>query len=92
MATIEIRKAYTMDSEHLKGELDDLAGKLGDHFSLECCWQSDSCMDFKRSGADGQINIDNEEVAIDINLGFLLQAFKGRIEQEIQDFVDTHIY
>ena len=92
MATIEIRKAYTMDSEHLKAELDDLAARLGDHFSLECCWQSDSCLDFKRSGADGQINIDNEEVAIDINLGFLLQAFKGKIEQEIQDFVDTHIY
>ena len=92
MATIEIRKAYTMDSEHLKVELDDLASKLGDHFSLECCWQSDSCLDFKRSGAEGQINIDDEEVSIAIQLGFLLNAFKGPIEQEIQDFMDTHIY
>ena len=92
MARIEIKKAYTMDADDLRGELDALADNLSEKLSLNCCWQSDRCLDFHRSGAEGQINIDDEEVSIAIQLGFLLKAFKDPIEQEIQDFMDTHIY
>lgn len=92
MAAININKGYTMPREELKEQLNELAEKLEQKFQLDCSWQSDDCLGFKRSGADGQLNIREQDLELRINLGFLLQAFKGTIEQQIQEFIDEHIY
>ncbi len=92
MSSIEISKAFTMPREELRDQLDDLAQQLGQDLQLECKWLSDDCLDFRRSGVDGQINIDDEEIELTVTLGVLMEFFSGKIEREIRDFIDQHIY
>jgi putative polyhydroxyalkanoate system protein len=89
---IKIRRPYTMDPEDLRGVLNDLGERLGDEIDLECCWQSDACLDFSRSGAQGQINIADEELAVDVHLNFLLSPFKARIQSTIEEFLNENVY
>lgn len=92
MASIQIKQAFTMPYDELKEGLDKLADKLGQQYQLDCGWESDERLCFKRSGADGQINIGEQEVDLTVNLGMLMSPFKGTIEQEIQGFIDEYIY
>ena len=92
MSTIEINKTFTMPRDQLKEQLDDLAGQLGQDLQLNCEWLSDDCLDFRRSGINGQINIGDEEIEMTITLGMLMELFRDKIESEILAFVDQHIY
>lgn len=92
MSTIEINKTFTMPRDELREQLDDLAGQLGQELQLNCEWLSDDCLDFRRSGANGQINISDDEIEMKITLGMLMDLFRGKIENEILTFIDQHIY
>ena len=92
MSSIEISKEFTMPRKKLRKELDQLAAQLTDELQLECEWQSDDCLNFKRSGATGQINIGKKEVGLAISLGMLLIVFRGAIEEKLQAYFDEHIY
>jgi putative polyhydroxyalkanoate system protein len=43
---------------------------------------------FKRSGAHGELRVTADRFVLDMKLGLLLSAFKGRIEQEITGNLD----
>ena len=92
MATIRINQAFTMPYDELKQGLDQLAEKLGEQYQLDCAWESDDCLSFHRTGADGRVSIGGEEIELNVNLGMLMSAFKGAIEQEIRSFIAEHIY
>ena len=92
MSSIEINTGFTMPREELTNELDKLAEQLNEKFQLNCEWQSDDCLNFKRSGLQGQINIGENEVDLTISLGLMLELFRGKIEQALYQFIDEHIY
>jgi putative polyhydroxyalkanoate system protein len=92
MASIRIKQAFTMPYDELREGLDKLAEKLGDEYQLDCGWESDDRLCFSRSGADGKIEIGEEEIDLQINLGMLMSAFKGTIEREVHSFIDEFIY
>lgn len=81
-----------MPRDDLRGELDKLAQKLGQELQLDCEWQSDNCLNFKRSGANGQINIGEDSIDLTITLGMLMELFRDPIEQKLTAFIDEHIY
>jgi len=92
MSSIEINAPFTMPRDKLRAELGKLAEQLGEELQLDCEWQSDDCLNFARSGIQGEINIGDEEIDLNISLGLMLVLFKGKIEQEILGFIDEHIY
>jgi len=92
MANIEFTKAFTMPRDELRTELDQLAEQLGEKLQLNCEWLSDDCLDFRRSGAEGQINIGEDEIEFTVTLGMLMKVFRSTIEQEVQEFMEKHIY
>lgn len=61
-------------------------------FDMRCSYEAGENADqvlFSRSGVTGVFKLDGERFAIEAKLGFLLGAFKDRIEQEIQMNLDT---
>ncbi len=92
MSTIEISKAFSMPRDQLREQLDDLAGQLGQELQLNCEWLSDDCLDFRRSGINGQIDIGEGEIELTITLGMVREFFRSKIESEILAFIDQHIY
>lgn len=92
MASIAMSKVFTMSKQALREQLQEIAEELTDELQLSCEWQSEDCLDFRRSGAEGQINIGDDEVEVTLNLGLLLKPFRGNIEKELEKMLEKHIY
>lgn len=61
-------------------------------FDMECDYQpgdASDCVRFKRSGASGELHVSADRFELRAKLGFLLGAFKERIEAEIGKNLDT---
>jgi putative polyhydroxyalkanoate system protein len=92
MAFIQINQNFSMPYDELRVGLDKLADKLGEQYQLDCNWESDECLSFRRTGADGKIDIGDGEIELTVSLGMLMSAFKAPIEREIQTFINEYIY
>jgi putative polyhydroxyalkanoate system protein len=60
-------------------------------FSMECTYEEGKATDtvtFTRSGVNGSLRVAADHFELDAKLGFLLGAFKGRIEAEIVKNLD----
>lgn len=61
-------------------------------FAMDCEYEegdTEDCVRFKRSGASGELRVSGERFDLHARLGFLLGAFKDRIESEIAKNLDT---
>ncbi len=61
-------------------------------FSMECSYEEGKTSDevgFSRSGVKGSLVVTGDKFELNATLGFLLGAFKGRIEEEIVKNLDT---
>lgn len=92
MARIQIKQEFTMPRKELRKEVERLAETMHDQFSLDCNWQSKNCLNFQRTGAKGQIDIGKNDFELNAELGMLMSAFKGNIEEAIRSFIDEHVY
>jgi putative polyhydroxyalkanoate system protein len=60
-------------------------------FDMRCTYQAGEAADevqFSRSGVNGTLKVSGEHFELDAQLGFLLGAFKDRIEGEIAKNLD----
>jgi len=74
------RKIAFAWAEHAEGE-----------FDMECTYQEGDLADevqFVRSGVNGTLHVTATQFELNAKLGFLLGAFKGRIEAEIVKNLD----
>ena len=92
MASIRIKREFTMPRKKLWKQLDDLVASLQEKWPLDCDWQSKNCLTFSHSSVQGQIEIGKHEFELNAELGLLMSPFKGTIEAEIAKFVDEHVY
>ena len=61
-------------------------------FGMECEYEegdAEDCVRFSRSGASGELRVTGDRFELHAKLGFLLGAFKDRIESEIVKNLDT---
>ena len=59
--------------------------------AMECVYEEGKTADlitFSRSGVNGELRVTKDRFALDARLGFLLGAFKSRIEAEITKNLD----
>jgi putative polyhydroxyalkanoate system protein len=54
---------------------------------LDSQWQGNT-LNFTRSGVKGKLDVTEKDVTVDISLGFMLKAFKGKIQSEIDKNID----
>jgi putative polyhydroxyalkanoate system protein len=83
MSKIDIRHPHTLPLTKARKAVQEVADKLGARFGMDSRWEGDT-LHFARSGVDGHIALDPKEVHVSAQLGFLLSAMKGPIEQEIR--------
>ncbi len=68
------------------------ADQAEDGLQMKCTYEEGKLADqvcFTRSGADGTLDVTATEFELRAKLGFLLGAFKGRIEAEITKNLDA---
>ncbi len=68
------------------------AEQVESQFDMECTYEEGSTADevvFKRSGVSGTLAVTKDGFVLDAKLGFLLGAFKDKIEGEITKNLDA---
>lgn len=83
MSSIDIRHRHSLTLPKARKAVEDMAKKLASKFDMEYGWDGDE-LHFNRSGVDGRIHLDDKQIRVTAQLGFLLSALKGTVEQEIR--------
>jgi putative polyhydroxyalkanoate system protein len=68
------------------------AEQVEEKFDMECTYEEGKSKDnvsFSRSGVDGTLVVTKDSFVLDAKLGFLLGAFKDKIEGEITKNLDA---
>lgn len=74
--------------EEIKARVIELLQKLEDKYGITHEFTSDDACDLSGTGVTGQVNIDDNGIAIEASLGFMMMAFKGMIESELMTKLD----
>lgn len=89
MANIDIAARHAMSLEDAQHAANELAEDLSEKFEIDYGWEGDF-IHFERPGADGSIEINAEIIHIQARLGLLFSFMKGKIEEEIRDYLGAH--
>lgn len=87
MSHIDIRHAHSLPPKQARKAIEEVAAKLAERFGMDYAWDGD-ILNFNRSGVDGHIALEPDQLHVTAKLGFLLAAMKGPIEQEIRRILD----
>lgn len=91
MSDLHIEQAHDRDREEVREIVRGLTGQLRDNYSIQSNWTDDDTVSFSRSGVSGTLKIDNERVVVDMKLGLMARAFKGRIKSELSRQMANHL-
>ena len=94
MADIHIERAHQLGLAEARKVAFKWAEQAEEKFDMECVYAEGTSTDevsFKRSGVTGTLTVNKDAFALQVKLGFLLGAFKDRIEGEILKNLDALI-
>jgi putative polyhydroxyalkanoate system protein len=92
MADIHIEREHRMGFADARKTAALWVQQAEEKFDMRCTYENGAQSDhvsFTRSGVSGTLKVSQEKFEIDARLGFLLGAFKDRIESEILKNLDT---
>ncbi|AOE87871.1 polyhydroxyalkanoic acid system family protein [Pseudomonas sp. TCU-HL1] len=90
MARIHVERSHALGREAVREKAEKLAERLAREYDVRYQWRGDT-LEFKRSGADGQIEVSDARVRVEVKLGLLLSAMSGSIKREIEKALDEYL-
>lgn len=92
MANVHILRKHTLGLPAARKIALKWAEQVEKDFGMACTYDEGSTQDhlaFARTGVNGSLNVTKDTFELDAKLGFLLGAFKDRIEGEIVKNLDA---
>ncbi len=92
MADIHIERAHALGLPAARKVALQWAGQAEAEYGMDCTYAQGRTGDevrFARSGVDGTLRVSRDRFELKARLGFLMGAFKGRIESEITKNLDA---
>lgn len=86
MTTIALKQPHTLGLKKARAVAWGWAEEVEKKLDMTCEYEegdSFDCVHFQRQGVTGSLMVRSNEFEVNAKLGFLLSAFKGRIESEI---------
>jgi putative polyhydroxyalkanoate system protein len=90
MSEINLTKQHKLGLKKAKAKVSKLADQLAQEYDLESEWDGDSLI-FQRAGVSGQLDVSKDEVQLTMKLGFLMAAFKPKIEASLKANLDKFV-
>lgn len=93
MTEITIRRKHDKSAAATRAAAEHMASRLQEKFDVNCNWEKDGAYDvlrFRRAGLSGSLTLEEQAVALSIQLGFPFSALKPVIEQKILKFLDEN--
>jgi putative polyhydroxyalkanoate system protein len=89
MAKIKIERDHTMKVEDVKTKIDSMMSRMKD-MGVESTWEGDT-LKLKGRGVNGNVDVGNASVLVNLDLGMPASLMKGKIEEKIRDGLDKHL-
>jgi putative polyhydroxyalkanoate system protein len=92
MADIHLERKHDLGMPEARKIAFQWAEQVEAQFDMQCTYEEGKTKDnvgFKRSGVDGTLAVTKDSFVLDAKLGFLLGAFKDKIEGEITKNLDA---
>lgn len=89
MSNIKLKRKHSLNLDEARAAAERVAEELDKAYGLTSRWEGDA-LRFTRSGVEGTLKVTKKEVVLDAKLGFLLSAFKTKIEGHINDDFDKY--
>ncbi len=91
MPDIHLMREHTLGLPAARKVASAWADQLRDEFGMDCRLDngvSSDILHFSRTGVSGTLEYSDSRFALDARLGFLLAAYKDRIEAEVSSKLD----
>lgn len=83
MADISISRNHELDTDVLRGRLDELAADLKSKYGVRYRWDGDQCLLDGSGVKKGVVKMTSSNVSIEVTLGMMAKLLKPKIEDEI---------
>ena len=91
MADLHIVRKHALGLPAARKIAFNWAEQVESDLGMDCTYEEGRSADkvcFSRSGVQGELQVTKDRFELDAKLGFLIGAFKGRIEAEITQMLD----
>jgi putative polyhydroxyalkanoate system protein len=89
MSEIRLQRKHTLGLKKAKVAAQKVADDLAQEYGMSSRWQGD-VLKFSRGGVDGELKVSKDQVVLNAKLGFLLSAFRSKIEEHVNDNFDRY--
>ncbi len=83
MNKLEVNIAHRLTRDEARLRIDRVTAKLAQDFSAECSWVGAERLVVKRKGLEARLDIADNRVHVDMDLGFFMRPFAGSIRAGI---------
>jgi putative polyhydroxyalkanoate system protein len=90
MSEINISKSHKLGTTKARAKVTKLAKQLEADYDLRSQWEGDTLV-FDRAGLSGQLQVAKDQVHLTVKLGFLMAAFKPKIEEQLKANLDKFV-
>jgi putative polyhydroxyalkanoate system protein len=83
MADIEITQAHALSQEQAREAAQQVAERMADEYQMQSRWDGD-VLHFGRSGLEGRLALQPQQVHLAIELGGFFKSFAAMIEDKVR--------
>ena len=87
MSRVRIQRTHTLGSQEVRRRFSEVEASLQQHYGMTIAWEGQSGA-FHGHGITGQVQVAEDHLAIDMQLGMLLWPFTNRIQETLEQQVD----
>jgi putative polyhydroxyalkanoate system protein len=87
MSDIKMIKFHSLPMAKARALVQKAANDLAEEYNLTSEWHGNT-LRFHRSGVEGQMQVSDAEIRLDVTLGFLLRPFKAKFVEHIEHNFD----
>lgn len=87
---MRIKRNHDLGREEVRQRVDRLADDLKSQFGVESQWAGDR-LNVSGSGIDGHLAVADDNVELDVRLGFALKLMEGNIRAAVEQAMDKHL-
>ena len=84
MAKLNIEQAHSLPVDEVKKRLQTLADRLSEKYGISAKWVSEREAEIKRTGVSGKFTCSDSLVTVFLDLSFMLNPLKEKIENRVK--------
>ena len=83
MNKFQVDIAHRLTRDEARSRIDRVTAKLAQDYSAECKWEGSERLVVRRTGLQASLNIADDRVHVDLELGLFMRPFAGSIRAGI---------